>query len=276
MLSDFKALLVGIRTYSDARLEAPINDVNEVKSLLVDRYGARSKQMKILTNSKATRAAILDGIAWLAEGSGEGSTRLFYYSGHGTQYADEEGGDSEPDFWDECLVPIDRKGAKNLLKDDTLAEAYKAVHSKAHFLLVMDCCNAGTIQKDDASKTHYKFTPPSKRQLAKVAKRASAAAEAGMTRKKGKKAKDIDASAGSLVLLSASLDGQDAAERPFDDGKYHSALTYYLVRALRDGPLTYDALEDTLQKQIEKAKFSQRPGLTCTKAKRQLLFLNTE
>ncbi len=88
-----RALLVGINAYEDSPLRGCVNDVLRLRELLEQRYGVRDDQVRLLVDADATRAAIEEGLRWLAtpDQEGEPATRLFHFSGHGTFTADEDG-----------------------------------------------------------------------------------------------------------------------------------------------------------------------------------------
>ncbi len=113
-----KALLVGINTYEKlpfysnllgrqvTNLRGSVNDVNSMKRLLISQYGFRAEDVQVLTNSQATRNAILNAFErWLIHGTREGDLAFFYFSGHGTQIPDQNG--DEDDGMDEALCPYD-------------------------------------------------------------------------------------------------------------------------------------------------------------------------
>ncbi len=77
------ALLVGIDDYFGSKapaLPGVTKAVQALKSLLIDRYGFDGERIKVLLNSKATRAAILDEFKRLAE---QEEPAFFYFAGHG-------------------------------------------------------------------------------------------------------------------------------------------------------------------------------------------------
>src|SRR4051794_13380272 len=85
------ALLVGVGTtaYSPWSLPATVKDVQAVRKVLTDPalcgYVDDHKHVRLLHDHAASRAAFLDGLAWLhgQAASDPEATAVVYYSGHG-------------------------------------------------------------------------------------------------------------------------------------------------------------------------------------------------
>ena len=90
------ALLVGIDKYQHrhiGNLNGAVNDVHSMKRLLVERFGFPddNQHLRVLTNSDATRKAILKGIEeHLIARADSNSIVVFHYSGHGSYLRDEQ------------------------------------------------------------------------------------------------------------------------------------------------------------------------------------------
>ncbi len=79
----YHALLVGINDYKDPGipdLDTPVNDVNEMTTLLKDKYGFKVSR---LINSKASRSGIYNALRQLVATAKPEDSVLIYYSGHG-------------------------------------------------------------------------------------------------------------------------------------------------------------------------------------------------
>ena len=90
-------------------LSGCVNDVEAVYSMLMRNVAVKPERVTRLTNTQATRQAILDALSALA-GHAEikASTQvLIHYSGHGSQMSNRDG--SEPDGLDETVVPHDAR-----------------------------------------------------------------------------------------------------------------------------------------------------------------------
>jgi len=92
-----KAFLVGINNYPSSPLRGCVNDVHSFKALLLQKYGFKEANVRILLDSNATTKNMTDGLYWLASGAVPGDKRFHHFSGHGTQYpnASEDDGLSE-------------------------------------------------------------------------------------------------------------------------------------------------------------------------------------
>jgi hypothetical protein len=147
-----KALLVGINDYSPIGAGGPdlhgcVNDVKDIAHTLfaLGIMPALPKSMRILTDRRATRAAILEGLKWLITGAKKGDTLIFHYSGHGSQVADVSG--DEIDAKDETICPHDFASA-GMIKDDDFRKAFTKLPAGANLDVILDSCHSGTCTKE--------------------------------------------------------------------------------------------------------------------------------
>lgn len=143
-----KALLVGINDYAPAGAGGPdlrgcVNDVRDMASTLcsLKLIPCEPSSLKILTDSRATRQNILDGLRWLVAGAKTGDVLIFHYSGHGTQVVDTSS--DEPDKKDEAICPQDFRTA-GVITDDNLREIFKHIPSGVNLDVILDSCFSGT------------------------------------------------------------------------------------------------------------------------------------
>jgi hypothetical protein len=94
---------------------------------------------KLLTR-KATRAAVLGGIAHAAKSLKSGDMFFLTYSGHGGQLPDLNG--DEPDGKDETWCLYDGE-----LVDDELYSSWGAFAAGVRILLLSDSCHSGSVSK---------------------------------------------------------------------------------------------------------------------------------
>ena len=146
-----KALLVGINDYAPVGPGGPdlrgcVNDVRDMANTLnaLGIIPASPRLMRILTDERATRAAILNGIAWLIAGAKKGDTLVFHYSGHGSYVLDASG--DEPDKKDETICPHDYATA-GMIKDDDLAEVLGKLPAGVNLDVVFDSCHSGSTTR---------------------------------------------------------------------------------------------------------------------------------
>lgn len=268
-----KALLVGINAYEKAPLRGCVNDVNRMRELLQQQYHLGAEQMRVLLDAVATRAAILEGLRWLGEPDGTDGTdsppiRLFHFSGHGIQVADQDG--DEPDGMDEALAQYDYQ-TTGVLRDDELRQAYDHYLAHTHLLLTMDCCHSGDIQF--VPDVLFRFLPPDAEEYSKIqvakhryrlrqAEASQSGAAAPALTLAEKKQRRYNEQNDFAVLISACRSDQTAADARFGD-TFNGALTYYLANVVEEtgGNLSYNALLERVRTAIEQSKFLQVPQL---------------
>ena len=142
------AVLAGISDYSDVCGYGDLSwchkDVADMYNLLVSN-GWSPSHIKVLVNSSATAANIIDAIAWLKDVSAKG-VALFYFSGHGSFFADKWSVPDKDEPADQCLVPYDGDTGSysNLLFDDSL-KVYFSGFKAAQTVIILDCCYSGGI-----------------------------------------------------------------------------------------------------------------------------------
>merc|ERR1719356_2058595 len=93
-------------------------------------------------NYKPTRANILRGMQWLAQGAQLGDVLFFHYSGHGAQQEDPSY--SEEDGYDETICPEDFQRAGMIVDDEIFDAMVAPLPSGVKLTAVMDCCHSGT------------------------------------------------------------------------------------------------------------------------------------
>jgi uncharacterized caspase-like protein len=146
------ALLVGVgeSAYPRWSLPATVKDVLALKAMLTDAdlcaYPDDDLHMRVLHDEQATRAALLDGLAWLEEQATDDpeATVVVFYSGHG--WLDEGTGRY-------FLIPHDIDPVD--VPDSSMpAEAFSAALRRIparRLLAFLDCCHAEGMAtaKDD-------------------------------------------------------------------------------------------------------------------------------
>ena len=143
-------LIIGV----GADLACTVKDAIGLRDLLVDfnRCAYPTNQVRLLTEDKAKRKDILDGLDWLAEKTQNNSdaTVVVYFSGHGGKM---------PHYH---LVPYgynlaDLTGTS--ISGSEFTEKLRAIHSKK-LLVLLDCCHAGGIGDVKASTFEKSPIPP--------------------------------------------------------------------------------------------------------------------
>jgi hypothetical protein len=139
-----RALLVGVNAYArpEDRLQGCVNDTFLVSSVLQE-CGFDAGHIRLLTDERATRAALLERLAWLLDDVQSGDHRVFYFSGNGVQLPRYNLLD-EVDHVDECLAPADFAwSAENAVCDDDFVRLYSQLPYDSFVGVILDCGHAG-------------------------------------------------------------------------------------------------------------------------------------
>lgn len=141
-----RALLIGINTYQAVpSLSGSLNDVAAMREILLTRWGFDARNIRLVTESAATRAGILAALQQLAREVGPNDIVYVHYSGHGSQVQDLNG--DEDDGLDETLVPADGRtpNVPDIL-DDELDALFARLRANTA-LIVLDSCHSGTATR---------------------------------------------------------------------------------------------------------------------------------
>jgi len=142
-----KALLIGINYKgTDAELRGCINDINNIRSILVNNCDYTDNNIRVLTEESSispTRSNIENNINWLVSNCMKGDTLIFYYSGHGSSITDRN--NDESDKKDEVLIPLDYE-KNGYITDDWLYQNMAAkIPEGVKLFGFTDCCHSGTM-----------------------------------------------------------------------------------------------------------------------------------
>ena len=153
-----KAFLVGINDYAPVGAGGPdlngcVNDVRDMASTLRDLgiVPAVPTSMHIVTDGRATRAAILNELGWLVGGAKRGDILVFYYSGHGSQMPDMTG--EETDKRDETICPHDF-ATSGMIRDDDLRAVFSRIAAGVNLEVILDSCHSGTGTRELALRSN--------------------------------------------------------------------------------------------------------------------------
>jgi hypothetical protein len=142
------ALLIGINYRgSNAELSGCINDVQDIRKMLINEYGYKSKNIIMLTDDtakKPTKRNINNALRDLVARSKSGYNQMWlHYSGHGSYSYDRNS--DEKDGKDETLVPIDYQ-TSGVISDDYLYSNFiRQLSPSCNLTAIMDCCHSGTV-----------------------------------------------------------------------------------------------------------------------------------
>lgn len=255
------ALLVGINRYQSVNaLEGAVNDVNDLRAVLVERWGFAADDIVTLVDVQATRAAILHELDRLETRSRPGDLVLIYYSGHGTSGQDRDFGLPLP-YASGALVPVDftaddsreRMVSRLLVGRTDLRPRIEALDRGGRRVLAfIDACYSGNTLRG-----LYRDTVPRpslrKRYVAlpvrSVGTGPPAAKDPDLCGYNCGTAPEEPYPYRGVAYVSAASEGEAAVDlggsalvsTPTFDGRAHGAFTDALLRALRgEGPLVAD------------------------------------
>jgi metacaspase-1 len=142
------ALLIGINYRgTSSELSGCINDVNNIKKVLIDVFKYQEEDIIMMTDDtelKPTLANIEDQIIKLVKRTNSEHVKELWvsYSGHGSYVVDHSG--DEDDKRDECLVPLDYMES-GMLMDDALNTALRYMNEETKTIVVIDACHSETM-----------------------------------------------------------------------------------------------------------------------------------
>lgn len=262
-----KALLVGINKYkmADADLQGCVNDVTNIRDVLLKYFGFEVKDIRMLVDGRATKTAIMDRLRWLAKGAKAGDRLLFHFSGHGSQIRDRDG-DELKDHLDEILCPHDMDWDKTYIVDDDLRELLLKLPEGVHVEVLLDCCHSGTgtreamglgmLPTEQTIRPRY-LEPP---------------VDIRMREEDDLKVLSIGRATTPLkhVLFAGCKSNQTSADA-YIKGSYNGAFTYYFCKHLRDAQATLSRAEllRRVRASLGHEGYSQVPQLECPAAARK-------
>jgi metacaspase-1 len=247
-----KALCIGINNYNNEaqNLNGCLNDAKAWSTLLKDHYDFPTSNIKLLTDSKATKAAILKDLDNLLKGAKSGDVLVFTNSSHGTYRADQNGDEYR---YDEALCPYDYQD--NLILDDELRELFADFPRGVRLTVISDSCHSGTVTRampdeDVPDKRRVRFLNPREiglRELPDVRK-----AESSMYPESGM----------NELLLAGCKSSQYSFDAQFGR-KFYGAFTFAALRAIQEANyrLTYAGLFRKVIPWLEREGYDQAPQL---------------
>src|SRR6516165_8323166 len=221
------ALLIGIDNYKYPEQVPPlagsINDVEDMREVLVGKFEFPSENILVLTDSKATHAGIINAIqTHLIAKAQPGDIVVFYFAGHGSQMKDVTG--KMISGLDETIVPYDSRDRQRKVFDISGAELHRLLLQLAaktkNLTFILDSCHSGTLVRGArvrsiAADTRTPPPPP------------SYAVET--TRGLGQ----TDDAAPLKYAFIAAATSKESAYEHISGGKDHGAMTFFLTQQLR-------------------------------------------
>ncbi|XP_024019883.1 metacaspase-2 [Morus notabilis] len=232
-----RALLCGV-SYNNKRkyrLRGTVNDVKDMRDLLINKFGYPAHCIRVLTEFEAkefhpTKKNIENSMKWLVEDCQPGDSLVFYFSGHGLRQPDFK--DDEIDGFDETICPVDFMQEGMIVDNDINTAIVKPLKPGVKLHALVDSCHSGTILDlhhvyDQKIKQWKDNSPPS-----------------GASK---------STSGGLAICLSACEDHQLAADTTVFTGKtMYGALTFIFIEVIKQNSnLTYGQLLEDLSETFD-------------------------
>jgi hypothetical protein len=262
-----EALLVGINDYDGVNdLQGCINDVTNVRSVLKTFFGFENTNIRVLTDSRATKKNILSRLEKMVSNAVNGDHLIFHFSGHGSQIRDREG-DELSDHMDELICPCDMNWDDGFISDDMFSTVLKQLKKGVRMEILLDSCHSGTGTRDMMPYlTSEKFNislalnrylkPP-----ADIECRYLGDEEKLKASKSFSTDREITL---NHILWAGCKDSQTSADA-FIDGNYNGAFSYYFCKHVREsgGKISRADLYTRVKNSLKFNHFSQVPQLEC-------------
>lgn len=259
-----RALLIGINNYATVDdLQGCVNDVTNLRFILKQFGGFRNEDIRVLTDARATRRAILQRLKWLVRGASADDRLILHFSGHGSQIRDRGEQDELRDGLDELICPFDMDWFDSFITDDELMECL-SVPDETSLEVVLDCCHSGdgdvevsaapAIALSSPGRVGRFLTPP-----IDIISRHEGDALAPTRRLFRAR------TASNLILWSACADFQTAADAKIG-GMFHGAFTFFLCQHLREnqGRISRSELLRRVRASLRQDGYSQVPELVAS------------
>lgn len=216
------ALLIGISDYEKTQfnsLDGPLNDLELVRGVLVERFGFKEENIITFTNARATHTALKAAFASLSERVSPGDFVYIHYSGHGSFTRDLNGDElhGKDQTWvsygSRPKAPNNRVLDNFDVLDDEINEWLVPIHAKAdQIVFISDSCHSASVTRGIAPKMRavpidYRPHPLGKKDYQKV-----------------KLTKGI--------RIGAAGDEESACEFESPDGKSYGLFTWFWAQAL--------------------------------------------
>ena len=272
------ALLIGCNyPNTSISLYGCINDVNNIKNILIKKYGFLDNEIIVMTDDVSKNNSLYPSYNNIHNQfknwtnlSNNSTLNYFHYSGHGRNIADTNG--DETDKRDETLVPIDYNTA-GMITDDWLFENFiTRVPKGANLWALMDACHSGTLLD-----LRHNYTSICKLKPGKTLSEPYIPENwTNVFRYSTQRSRDI---VGNIYMFSGALDPQYAADA-FINGNPQGAFTACFLECLNNNlsKLKTTALHRILKEinvRLEMKRFlGQRSQLSVSKKENYKSFLN--
>ncbi len=270
-----KALLVGVNDYKEANdLRGCVNDILDMHFSLRSLFNFKTEEIRILTDSRATKANIMYRLNWLVKGAAKGDFLVFHFSGHGSQIRDRDSNDELEDHLDELICPYDMNWDDGTyITDDELNEVFKDVPEGALLEVFVDACHSGDVLREMGLEPPPELAPENptlNRYLPPPADLFLRFGGEEDNLKSRSFVKNFSARGRKHHILWAGCKSNQTSADAYINGRYHGAFTYYLNMHLRREPrISRKKLLEKVRASLIHAGFSQTPQLEIDATKRE-------
>ncbi|MEI6205517.1 MAG: caspase family protein [Desulfuromonadales bacterium] len=227
-----RALLVGINKYPGCPLYGCVNDITDMAGFLKETCGFQMNNIRLLTDARATKAAIVERLNLLVNGARPGDRLLFHYSGHGAQMSTRNPA-AEVDKLDEVICPVDFDWSdERAIRDKDFYRIFATVPQGVEFIWISDSCHSGDLNRDFPAlkPDHYHKTimPPEDINWRLQTARELLAESPGRVRATSlaSAVKELN-----VALISGCKSNETSADAVFNN-RPNGALTYFLLKEL--------------------------------------------
>jgi hypothetical protein len=243
-----RALIIGINDYSASRmgtrpfapaapgrdwpnLSGAVTDAGILRQMLPLLYGFDPRDVVTLIDQSATRDAILRAVdELLLKPAEKGDVLLFYFAGHGSQVRNSLS--DEPDKLDESIVPADSRHGIPDIRDKELRRLFNLILDRgARLTVILDNCHSGSGARGLLTGLRPRGLKADRRDVADGSGYGPRPEERG------------------ALVLSAAEDFDRAWETRDEDGAFHGAFTWALLRAMREAEPNEPARDTFLRAQ---------------------------
>jgi len=251
-----RALCVGVNKYPrpDLELKGCVNDAKGWAELLSAQFDFARSDVTLLTDRRATKAAVMRALGDLLAGARRGDVLVFTNSSHGTYRADEDGDES---LYDEALCPYDCE--EELIVDDDLRQLFADIPYGVRLSVISDSCHSGSATRDPEDpfapdRRRRRFCDPrtiGRREIPDV-RRTAHPRDAELYPESGMRE----------LLLSGCRSDQYSYDARFGR-TFHGAMSFFAQQLIADAGyrITYRTLHRRLLPTLRDANYDQEPQL---------------
>lgn len=261
------ALLVGVNKYQTPGndLRGCVNDVVNMRNLLIDQFGFKNENIRVIVDERATFDGICERLEWLIFKAKPGDQLVFHFSGHGSQIVCRNY-EQELDGLTELICPHDMDWDRPFT-DDILADYFKSVPEGAYLTFIADCCHSGTISRSEFGGNPHPILP--KRMIPPIDILMRESGKESTINKIGVKgisekiyAANVQFIEQKHILFSGCRDDQTSSDA-FIAGQFQGALTANLITALKkEKDANWINIHDRVITTLKAGGFTQVPQLS--------------